>query len=169
LFNSSHNAASPFSVRSCHWSTTNREADGLPFVRRFMADKSKNTSMLSTLNLHPGAKHPVCFARINIRTRISGRISIQDSAAVSFLFVQLSDGRRLAEVFFFHGHPAASLAYILHGSQFIFTHVFGVNLGRTAKAAIFRIAAGIAQMTGCIRHRTAIFTGISHNIIPPFL
>jgi hypothetical protein len=146
-----------------------RRSGWLDFVRRFMADKIKSTSGLSTLNLHPGAKHPVCFSRINIKTRISGRISIQNSAAVSFLFVQLSDGWRLAEVFFFHGHPAASLAYILHGSQFIFTHVFGINLGSTAKAAIFRIAAGIAQMTGCIRHRTAIFTGISHNIMPPFL
>ena len=34
------------------------------FVRRFMADKGKSTSVLSTLNLHPGAKHPVCFAKI---------------------------------------------------------------------------------------------------------
>jgi hypothetical protein len=85
------------------------------------------------------------------------------------LFVQLSDGRRLAEVFFFHGHPAASFAYILHGSQFILTHVFGINLGSAAKAAIFRIAARIAQMTGRIRHRATIFTGISHNNVPPFL
>jgi hypothetical protein len=103
------------------------------------------------------------------KTPISGRIFHANSAAVSFLFVQLSDGRRLAEVFFFHGYPAASLAYILHGSQFVFTHVFGINLGSAAKAAIFRIAAGIAQMTGRIRHCTTIFTGISHNIIPPFL
>jgi hypothetical protein len=27
--------------------------------------KGKSTSVLSMLNLHPGAKHPVCFARIN--------------------------------------------------------------------------------------------------------
>jgi len=31
-----------------------------------MADKGKSTSVLSTLNLHPGAKHPVCFARIEV-------------------------------------------------------------------------------------------------------
>jgi len=36
----------------------------LEFVRRFMADKGKSTLVLSTLNLHPRAKHPVCFARI---------------------------------------------------------------------------------------------------------
>jgi hypothetical protein len=39
----------------------------LEFVRCFMADKGKRTSVLSTLNLHPGAKHPVCFARTNLR------------------------------------------------------------------------------------------------------
>jgi hypothetical protein len=27
--------------------------------------KGESTSVLSTLNLHPGAKHPVRFARIN--------------------------------------------------------------------------------------------------------
>gem|GEM_PF-5914714 len=33
--------------------------------------KGKSTSVLSTLNLHPGAKHPVCFARIKSSTYVS--------------------------------------------------------------------------------------------------
>jgi hypothetical protein len=94
---------------------------------------------------------------------------MQDPAVFAILNVQLSDGRRLAEVFSFHGHTAAPLAYILHGRQFILAHVFGINIGSAAKAAIFPIAARIAQMTGRIRHRAAIFTGISHNNVPPYL
>jgi hypothetical protein len=35
--------------------------------------KGKNTSVLSTLNLHPGAKHPVFFARIILSPGISRR------------------------------------------------------------------------------------------------
>ena len=31
--------------------------------------KGESTSVLSTLNLHPGAKHPVCFARIKFLQR----------------------------------------------------------------------------------------------------
>jgi hypothetical protein len=69
----------------------------------------------------------------------------------------------------FHGHTAAPFAYILHSGQFILAYVLGIYLVSAAKAAIFRIAAGIAQMPGRIRHRTTIFTGISHNNVPPFL
>jgi hypothetical protein len=43
----------------------------LEFVRRFVADKGKSTSVLSTLNLHPGATHPVCSARINENIEIN--------------------------------------------------------------------------------------------------
>jgi hypothetical protein len=72
-------------------------------------------------------------------------------------------------MFLFHSYTAACFAHILHGRQLILAHVFGIYLRRTAKTAIFRIAARITQMPGRIRHRAAIFTGISHINIPPFL
>ncbi len=45
-------------------STVTRKAGGLNFQP--VAEKSKSTSVLSLSNLHPGAKHPVCFARIKL-------------------------------------------------------------------------------------------------------
>ena len=39
-------------------STTTRKAGDLSSDRRLVADKGKSTSVLLTLNLHPGAKHP---------------------------------------------------------------------------------------------------------------
>jgi hypothetical protein len=44
-------------------------AGWLEFVRRFLADKGKSTSVLLTLNLQPGAKHPICLARIKTGER----------------------------------------------------------------------------------------------------
>ena len=57
--------------------------------------------MLSTLNLHPGAKHPVCFARIKCRNfrdpdnpNATGVLAeIPDTAKFQEL-VQSDDGKR---------------------------------------------------------------------------
>ncbi len=42
-------------------STTNRREVGLNFSAQ--AEKGKSTSVLKTVHLQPGAKHPVCMAR----------------------------------------------------------------------------------------------------------
>jgi hypothetical protein len=49
---------------------------------------------------------------------------------------------------FFHGHPAAAIANISHGRQFVLANMFAVHLRCTAKAALGSIPTGIAQMTG---------------------
>jgi hypothetical protein len=64
---------------------------------------------------------------------------------------------------FFHGDPAASVAHKFHGRQLIFAYVGGLCFRRSAEAAFCFIAAGIAQMTRRISHRTAGFTCICHN------
>jgi hypothetical protein len=45
------------------------QCERLKLVRRLPAYKGKSTSVPSTLNLHPGAKHPVCFAGITLQLR----------------------------------------------------------------------------------------------------
>jgi len=55
-----------------------------------------------------------------------------------------TDGGWLAEMALFHGHAAASLTNIFHGSQFIFAYMAGIHTGGSAKTAIGPISAGIA-------------------------
>jgi hypothetical protein len=69
-------------------------------------------------------------------------------------------------VVFFHGHPAAAAANKFHGSQFILAYMGMINTRGTAEAAIFFIAAGIAQMPRFIGNRAAAFTCISHTDSP---
>jgi hypothetical protein len=70
-------------------------------------------------------------------------------------------------MFVFHGHTATPITCIFHGGQFILAHMRVFCLVRSAKTTIFRLATGVTQMPGRIRNRTTIFTGISHNNVPP--
>jgi hypothetical protein len=66
----------------------------------------------------------------------------------------------------FHGHPPASIASILHGSQFILANMLCVYLGRAAKTAFRRVPARVTKMTGFISHCTTILTSICHDVPP---
>jgi hypothetical protein len=68
-------------------------------------------------------------------------------------------------MFFFHRHASACAANELHGSQFVFAHVFGIRFGRPAETAFGFIPAGVAQVSGFIGNRATILTGIGHGIL----
>jgi hypothetical protein len=55
-----------------------------------------------------------------------------------------TDGCRFTKMFLLHGNPAASTADIFHSRQLILAYMGMVNIGSTAEAALFRVAAGIA-------------------------
>jgi hypothetical protein len=67
---------------------------------------------------------------------------------------------------FFHGDSAAAATHELHRRQFILTHMLWFNTGCTTETALLLICAWIAQVSGRIRYRTAIFTCISHDFTP---
>ena len=77
--------------------------------------------------------------------------------------VQLADGRRIAEMFVFHGHTATPATYIFHGGQFILAHMGGILIRGAAEAALSRITAGVAQMAGFTGHGNAVGTCIRHK------
>ena len=79
-----------------------------------------------------------------------------------------TDGRRLAQMVFFHGHPATATANKFHRRQFILAYMGVVNTRGTTEAAILCITAGTAQMPRVIGHRPAVFTGMCH-LGSPFL
>jgi hypothetical protein len=67
-----------------------------------------------------------------------------------------------------HGHPPAAVANILHGCQFVLADVLGIHGECSAEAALSLVAAGIAEVSGFIGHRTTGFAGICHNHPPSF-
>jgi hypothetical protein len=79
---------------------------------------------------------------------------------------RLFNGRWAAKVVFLHGYPAAAIADIFHLRQFTLAHMFGLNVGCAAEAALLGISAGVAQVTGRLGHGTAVFTGIGHGLAP---
>jgi hypothetical protein len=61
-----------------------------------------------------------------------------------FGLILSTDGRRFAQMLRLHGHPPAALADVFHCCQFILANMGMVDTGRSAEAAIFLVAAGIA-------------------------
>jgi hypothetical protein len=86
--------------------------------------------------------------------------SVRNSAGGS------ADGRRLAEVFAFHGHPAAAVAYELHGRQFAFADMGVIHIGGAAEGTILFVTAGAAQVAGFLGHGPTVFAGVSHYLSP---
>src|SRR4030042_7175772 len=78
----------------------------------------------------------------------------------------LGNGRRFAEMLFFHGHSPASLAHIFHGFDFLTAHVLGIHLGSATKAAFCFVSTRIAQVPRVISNSAAILARISHRITP---
>jgi len=69
-------------------------------------------------------------------------------------------------MFRLHCYPTAAPADIFHCCQFILAYVGVVDAGGAAEAALFRIAAGVAQMPRFVGYRAAIFTSIDHGDSP---
>jgi hypothetical protein len=78
----------------------------------------------------------------------------------------LFDGDRIAQMGFFHGHPAAAAAGKLHYRQLVFADVLGVYVRSAAETAFFGVSARIAQVPRGFCHGAAAFTCIGHNNAP---
>jgi hypothetical protein len=61
-----------------------------------------------------------------------------------------------------HCDTPAAIANKLHGRQFVFADMFGIDLGRTAETAFFLVVARVTEVTGRFGHGTTIFTSVSH-------
>jgi hypothetical protein len=72
------------------------------------------------------------------------------------------NGRRLAKIFLLHRYAPAATANIFHRSQLVFAQMGVIRLRSPAEAAFGFIAARIAQVTGFVGDRSAIFTCIGH-------
>jgi hypothetical protein len=83
-------------------------------------------------------------------------------AALMILWV-LSNRGRFTKMFLLHCHPPAATANILHRCQFVFTYVRVIRFRGTAETAVGLITAGVAQVTGFVGDRSAIFTCICHG------
>jgi hypothetical protein len=66
----------------------------------------------------------------------------------------------------FHGHTATAIAYKLHHGQLVLTHMFGIRIRCTAKAAFSVVTAGAAQVPWFVGDGTASFTSIGHDEPP---
>jgi len=76
------------------------------------------------------------------------------------------DGPGLAQVACFHRHPAAAAANEFHRGQLVLADVLAVGVRGSAKTAILRVSAGIAQMAGRVGRGPAIFTCVCHGRPP---
>jgi hypothetical protein len=68
-------------------------------------------------------------------------------------------------MFLFHGNPPAAVAHKLHLGEFFRADVGRRGFRFPAKGALASVVAGIAQMTGFFRYRTASLTCVSHGFI----
>ncbi len=66
----------------------------------------------------------------------------------------------------FRSDPATGLAGKFHCAKFLSAHVGGGNIAVTTVRTGDRFNGRIAEMAGVISHRSATFTGMSHNKPP---
>ncbi len=78
----------------------------------------------------------------------------------------LFNSRWAAEMLLFRGYPAAAIADKLHLCHFVFTHMFGVNVGCAAETTFFGIITWVAKVAGRLSDGTTVLTCMGHVIAP---